>query len=222
MAFVSREEKPGGLWWDAADNVKLHIPTYRYALPGLPYDEPECHTDSKHQASSEQVRHYAAKVANSVVSAHFVGEVVSVALEGKLKKVSYMPRDVEHDEHDEHEAHILCRQVVQATGFDGYGGNPHLLGVPLEIHSSHLRRQAESLHGKRVLLVGSGKSSVDAARLLLQQGNTVRCLYRSPTAYTRRSFNSPLSSLVMFFHPHRHFTMLGAEVTAEEWKRNAS
>eukprot|EP00435_Cladocopium_sp_Y103_P019470 s5962_g4.t1 len=55
MAFVSREEKPGGLWWDAADNVKWHIPTYRYALPGLPYDEPECHTDSKHQASSEQI-----------------------------------------------------------------------------------------------------------------------------------------------------------------------
>jgi lysine/ornithine N-monooxygenase len=147
MAFVSQ---------DAADNVKLHIPTYRYALPGLPYDEhdePECHTDSKHQASSEQVRQYAAKIANRVVSAHFVEEVLRVALEGKLKKVSYMPRDVEHA------AHILCRHVVQATGFDGYGGNPHLLGVPLEIHSSHLRRQAESLHGKRVLLVGSGKSS---------------------------------------------------------------
>ena len=93
MAFVSQ---------DAADNVKLHIPTYRYALPGLPYDEhdePECHTDSKHQASSEQVRQYAAKIANRVVSAHFVEEVLRVALEGKLKKVSYMPRDVEHAAH---------------------------------------------------------------------------------------------------------------------------
>ena len=113
-----------------------------------------------------------------------------------------------------------CRHVVQATGFDGYGGNPHLLGVPLEIHSSHLRRQAESLHGKRVLLVGSGKSRIVIGGCSSAASSTGKhgALYRSPTAYTRRSFNSPLSSLVMFFHPNRHFTMLGAEVTAEEWK----
>ena len=50
MAFVS-EEKPGGLWWDA-DNVKLHIPNPNISLcsPGLPYDEPECHTDSFQRA----------------------------------------------------------------------------------------------------------------------------------------------------------------------------
>ena len=216
MAFVSLDEKPGGLWWDASDNVKLHIPTYRFALPGLPHDQPECHTDSRHQASSEQVRQYAAKIADRVTSAHFVGEVVNVSQEGKLKKVSYAPKGAKADR-----AHLLCRHVVQATGFDGYGGKPHLLGVPLEVHSSQLRKQAESLRGKRVLLVGSGKSSIDAAHLLIQQQNTVRCLYRSPTAYTRRSFNSPLSSLVMFFHPHRHFTLLEAEVTAEDWKKEA-
>ncbi|CAK9053621.1 unnamed protein product [Durusdinium trenchii] len=160
MAFVSKEEHAGGLWWDAADNVKLHIPTYRYALPGLPYDEPEAHTDSRHQASSEQVCQYAGKIAGRVVSAHFVGEVTSVALEKsetKLKKVTYIPRDADEQHH--HHGHIYGRHVVQATGFDGYGGNPQLLGIPVEVHSSQLRQHAESLHCKRVLLVGSGKSS---------------------------------------------------------------
>ena len=201
-------KKREGAWNHAAQNVKLHIPTYTFFLPGIPHDDVEAQTNSRHQASSEQVRKYAAKVAEHVAGTHFTGEVVEIAPEetGKLKRVSYIPREaVRANKLSPRTIH--CRHVIQATGFEGYGGAPHFLGVPSEIHSSHLNQKSESLRGKNVLLVGSGKSSIDAAHLLVQQGNRVRCLYRSATAYTRRSFNSPFSSLVMLFHPRRHFTM---------------
>ena len=176
MAFVSKEEHAGGVWWDAADNVKLHIPTYRYALPGLPYDEPEAHTDSRHQASSEQVRRYAGKIAGRVVNAHFVGEVTGVALEEelKLKRVTYIPRDA--DGQHGRRGHIFGRHVVQATGFDGYGGNPQVLNVPVEVHSSQLKQHAESLHGKRVWVV-VWALSVSAFPCLLWEGGKDHPVY---------------------------------------------
>lgn len=66
IALVAREEKPGGIWTQAAETVKLHQQTYFYALPNLLHDDPMCHKSSVHQASSSQVRSYAEKVARSV------------------------------------------------------------------------------------------------------------------------------------------------------------
>ena len=70
LAFISREEKPGGIWIGAASIVKLHQQTYYYALPGIPHDDPDCHLNAMHQASSEQVRSYAATVARHLGCRH--------------------------------------------------------------------------------------------------------------------------------------------------------
>ena len=68
------------------------------------------------------------------------------------------------------------------------------------------------------LVIGSGKSTIDAAKFLIQEGNTVRFIYRSACAYVRWGFNSPLSSILQWVHPFIHFTMLDESVTPEDWK----
>ena len=181
-------------------------------LPGLPHDDLECHTNAMHQASSAQVRKYAAKVADHVAGKHFLGEVVKVELEQNVRRVTYKASDVFGE--------LRGRHVIQATGFDSYSGAPRMLGVPKEVHTSQLDKVIDSLHGKHCLLVGSGKSSIDAAKILTQQKNTVRCIYRSCTAYMRFGFNSPLAKLIQWVNPQRHFSIL--EQMPEDWKYDYS
>ena len=76
--MVSREEKPGGIWTEAANTVKLHQQTYFYALPNILHDDAECHKSSVHQAMSYQVRTYAEKVAHTLGCVLIKGEVATL------------------------------------------------------------------------------------------------------------------------------------------------
>ena len=89
-----------------------------------------------------------------------------------------------------------------------------------EVHTSQMDKVVEKLFCKRCLLVGSGKSSIDAAKLLIEQKNSVRCIYRSATAYMRFGFNSPMARLIQYFDPGRHFSIL--EQMPEDWKYDYS
>ena len=220
IAFISPEERPGGIWTDAASSVKLHQQTYFYALPGIPHDDPECHTNAMHQASSCQVRKYAAKVADHVAGKHFTGKVLRVEADrADQSQNQKLIRVIYESEQQDSQHSLLCRRVIQATGFDSYSGSPRMLGVPREIHTSHLDRVIDSLSGKHCLLVGSGKSAIDAAKHLMQK-NTVRCIYRSATAYMRFGYNSPLAKMIQWFDPARHFSIL--EQMPEDWKYDYS
>ena len=213
IAFISLEERPGGIWTDAASTVKLHQQTYFYALPGIRHDNAACHTDAMHQASSAEVRKYASKVASHVKGQHIVGKVLSVESSGAVRQVTYSCNSGKSKM-------LRCRHVIQATGFDSYSGAPRMLGVPKEVHTSYMDKVVEKLFCKRCLLVGSGKSSIDAAKLLIQQKNSVRCIYRSATAYMRFGFNSPMARLIQYFDPGRHFSIL--EQMPEDWKYDYS
>ncbi|CAE7253676.1 YUC9 [Symbiodinium pilosum] len=214
IVLVAREERPGGIWTEAANTVKLHQQTYFYALPNIQHDDAECHKSSVHQAMSYQVRTYAEKVARTLGCALLTGEVVGVALDGKQRVVQYRAGGDVKEVRGDH--------VIQATGFDNYSGVPRLLGVPHEVHSSALKKVTGSLRGKRCLVIGSGKSTIDAAKFLIQEGNKVRFIYRSACAYVRWGFNSPLSDILQWFHPFIHFTMLDESVTPEDWKYDYS
>mmetsp|Transcript_93598 Transcript_93598/g.222517 ORF Transcript_93598/g.222517 Transcript_93598/m.222517 type:complete len:495 (+) Transcript_93598:33-1517(+) len=214
IAFISPEERPGGIWTDAASSVKLHQQTYFYALPGIPHDDPECHTNAMHQAFSGQVRKYAAKVADHVAGKHFKGQVVRVEMDESREKGHLHVIRVTYCTSKSGESSLRCHHVIQATGFDSYSGSPRMLGVPKEVHTSHLDRVIDGLSGKRCLLVGSGKSAIDAAKHLMQK-NSVRCIYRSATAYKRFGYNSPLAKLIQWFDPGRHFSIL--EQMPEDW-----
>ena len=194
--------------------MKLHQQTYFYALPGIPHDDPECHTNAMHQAFSGQVRKYAAKVADHVAGKHFKGQVVRVEMDESREKGHLHVIRVTYCTSKSGESSLRCHHVIQATGFDSYSGSPRMLGVPKEVHTSHLDRVIDGLSGKRCLLVGSGKSAIDAAKHLMQK-NSVRCIYRSATAYKRFGYNSPLAKLIQWFDPGRHFSIL--EQMPEDW-----
>ena len=85
IALVAREEKPGGIWTQAAETVKLHQQTYFYALPTVLHDDPMCHKSSVHQATSSQVRSYAEKVARSLGCVLLQGEASRILLRCLMK-----------------------------------------------------------------------------------------------------------------------------------------
>ena len=109
------------IWIGAASTVKLHQQTYYYALPGIPHDDPDCHLNAMHQASSEQVRSYAATVAQHLGCRHIVGEVIDVVLMDAnpqgMKTSRYVPIGVEGSSQV---LEVASRHVIQGSGFDDY------------------------------------------------------------------------------------------------------
>jgi thioredoxin reductase (NADPH) len=75
---------------------------------------------------------------------------------------------------------IECGRLVLATG---YYDNPNLLGVPGEDlpHVSHYFDEPHRGLGQRVVIVGGGNSSVEAALELFRAGVQVTIVARAPT-----------------------------------------
>ena len=206
FAFVAKESQAGGVWTSAAEGVRLHQRTHAYALPSCTYDDPRCQTDGLHTASGAEVRGYTCKVLNEVNGTLIAGKVIDVELKGEdLRSVLYVAPDDEEGSQI-HPQRLTCRRVVQATGFDFYSGEPRTLGMPREVHSSQLQAVSDSLRGKTCLVVGSGKSALDAVRLLIAQGNTVRCIYRTPTAFITMRFTAWYAKLLQLFNPSYYIT----------------
>lgn len=197
LCFISKEVAVGGVWNNASNGVRLHQRTHAYALPTVRYDDPSCHTDGLHTASCEQVRGYARKVFEHVSGVHIVGQVRDVeAIEsGSLKLVKFVPPGASKVES------VTSRYVVQATGFDFYSGEPRIMGVPHEVHSSRIAGEAPNLSGKTCLVVGSGKSALDAVRLLVSSGSKVKCVYRTPTAFISLRFTAWYAHLLQMINP---------------------
>jgi hypothetical protein len=80
---------------------------------------------------------------------------------------------------------LLARRVVVAIGLGNFSRHlPVFDGLPPErvTHSLHLRDC--SIHrGKRVLVIGSGQSALEAAVLLVEAGATVEIVSRAPRIY---------------------------------------
>jgi len=88
------------------------------------------------------------------------------------------------DRHQDHFAVTTSRGVVKARHVClavGRRGSPNKLGVPGEDHAkvAYSLLDAESYHGRSVLVVGGGDSAIEAAMALAEQGdNTVTISYR--------------------------------------------
>jgi thioredoxin reductase len=92
--------------------------------------------------------------------------------------------------HEDHFAVTTSRGVVRARHVClavGRRGSPNKLGVPGEDHTkvAYSLLDAESYHGRQVLVVGGGDSAIEAALAIAEQGdNTVTVSYRK-SAFSR-------------------------------------
>jgi cation diffusion facilitator CzcD-associated flavoprotein CzcO len=174
--IFEKAQDVGGVWRQNYDAFGLQVPQQLYEFPGFPYPK-DRHFDLF--PSGPQVQSYIQSYAesNGLMGLIRFGTPVH-ALEPLADKRGWAVR-FEHEGSPVFEEYDFC---VTCTGM--YSGHPHLpqhKGVECfegEILHSCTFLDKEQVRGKRVVVVGGGKSAVDNAVSAAKAGASSTLLYR--------------------------------------------
>jgi len=180
VAVFEKTDKVGGVWSANYADFGLQVPKELYEFPAFPY--PKGKTWDKFPKGPE-VQEYIEAFAehfglNGLI--RFDTSVLSLRKQERGWLVTHAPNGRESEAVTER-----YDFVVVATGMYG-GASPHIPSAPGKeefegelLHSFHFRER-EQAHGKRVVVVGGGKSAVDCAVAAVKGGaDDVTLLFRA-------------------------------------------
>jgi len=224
ICVISPEPSGGGLWRNQGKSSRLHHPSNIYLVPGIVPSSRYNRSDNLYCATAAEVQAYAEECYETIQATKITGFVTEVTrLDDSGLKVCYWRHKTggESDDREGEETYVTCQYAVQATGHGHWAGDPRVLGVPLETHSSELGSQVIS---GRCLVVGSGRSASDAVKYLVtMKGCDVRVLYRRPTVYWRKidtTWWNRMYERVLSFAQALEVHQTAAQAAEKEWNRN--
>jgi dimethylaniline monooxygenase (N-oxide forming) len=180
LTIFEKTSKVGGVWSANYADFGLQVPKELYEFPAFPY--PKDRSWDKFP-KGPQVQEYIEAFAEHFGLYDRIRFETSVLALKKLERgwlVTHAANDSEAEAVEE-----TYDFVVVATGMYG-GASPHIPSAPGKdefegelLHSFHFRER-EQAHGKKVVVVGGGKSAVDCAVAAVKGGaDDVTLLFRA-------------------------------------------
>ncbi|WP_425049868.1 FAD-dependent oxidoreductase [Psychromarinibacter sp. S121] len=182
VALIDRRDRPGGMWTEAYDYVRLHQPHAIFTAGDLKWQPP--HPPSYLARGDEVQGHLASCLAR---------------LRGHFELTEYFGRTVTACEEAGDGARLVldggevigAARAIHASGFDVHPVAPLSLSSGAVVSTTPERLSAEDDPARPVYVVGGGKTGMDTIQRLAGQGREIRLINGKGTLFLNRTMLFP-------------------------------